>query len=157
VGLDLVATQCIGRDNNDGDVFQRWICFDAAGRLVAVEKRELNIHEDHIRSMRGSGGQRLLAVANLEDLVPGMGEKIAEDPPIVLLVLDHKNAFGHAFPTCCSTLTGTLTKNVEPWPRADSTQIRPPCKATIRLAIDRPSPVPPSAIAFHMTKAGIEN
>src|SRR6202166_3563819 len=93
--------------------------------------------------MRACGGQRLLAVADLDDVVAGMGEKIAEDAPIVLLVLDHKNAFGHAFPTCCSILIGTLRKNVEPAPSSDSTQIRPPCKATMRVAIDRPSPVPP--------------
>src|SRR6202158_6512400 len=93
-----------------------------------------------------NGGQRPPGVAHLRDVVAGMGEKIAEDAPIILLVLDHKNAFGHAFPTCCSTLTGTFMKNVEPRPGADSTQIRPPCMATIRLAIDRPSPVPPFAL-----------
>jgi len=31
--------------------------------------------------------------------------------------------------------------NVEPFPSADSTHIRPPCNSTIRLAIARPSPV----------------
>src|SRR5258708_25609072 len=96
--------------------------------------------------MRGSGDQRLLAIADLDDVESGMGKKITEDLPIVLLVLDHKNAFGHAFPTCCSTLTGPSKKNVEPQPGADSSQIRPPCIATIRLAIDRPSPVPPFAL-----------
>src|SRR6516164_7550450 len=64
--------------------------------------------------MRGSGGQRPLAVVDLDDFVPGMYKQIAEDPSIVLLVLDHQNSFGHAFPTCCSTLIGTLRKNVEP-------------------------------------------
>src|SRR5262249_31986868 len=44
--------------------------------------------------------------------------------------------------------TGRLTKNVEPLPRTDSTQIRPPCSSTIRLAIANPSPVP--LLAFVM-------
>ena len=33
-------------------------------------------------------------------------------------------------------------KNVEPWPRALSTQIRPPCAWTILLQMARPTPVP---------------
>jgi len=28
---------------------------------------------------------------------------------------------------CCSTTTGSVNANVEPWPGCDSTQIRPPC------------------------------
>jgi hypothetical protein len=46
-----------------------------------------------------------------------MAEEIAEDPPIVLLVLDNKNALCHAFTTCCWTSTATSRKNVEPAPR----------------------------------------
>jgi hypothetical protein len=34
-------------------------------------------------------------------------------------------------------------KNVEPLPGSDDTQMRPPCMLTMRLAIARPSPVPP--------------
>ena len=45
--------------------------------------------------------------------------------------------------TCRSTRTGSANRKVEPRPRADSTQIRPPCISTIRLAMARPSPVPP--------------
>ena len=98
------------------------MCFSAGSPLmrrvasVAIEKRELNVHEDRIGMVRRSGGDRLLAVADLDDVKSAMDEKMAEDLPVVLLVLDHKNAFGHAFPTCCSTLTGTFMKNVEPQP-----------------------------------------
>src|SRR5690606_31251902 len=49
----------------------------------------------------------------------------------------------HQCPTCCSTFTGTVNEKVEPSPRWESTQMRPPCISTIRLEIDRPSPVPP--------------
>jgi hypothetical protein len=138
----LVAAQRIGGDDNDRNTSQRRVSLDAAGRLVAVEERELNIHEDHIGLMRGRGRQRRLAVANLEYFVPGIGKKIAKNYTIILLILDHENAFGHMCPTCCSTLTGTSMKNVEPKPGADFTQIRPPCIATMRCEIDRPSPVP---------------
>src|ERR1700674_4314911 len=49
--LALVAAQRIGGDDDDGDVLQRRIGLDAAGRLVAVEKWELNVHKDHIGMM----------------------------------------------------------------------------------------------------------
>jgi hypothetical protein len=108
----------------------------------------LNVHQDDIGTMRGSGGQRLLAVSDLDDLESGMGEEIAEDPLIVLLVLDNKNALGHAFTTCCSTSTGTSRKNVEPAPnsfpagglcqgkeRASSRRYRRPLASVRRLSV----------------------
>src|SRR6516225_5793752 len=149
--LGLVTTQCIGGDDDDGDVFQRRIGLDTACSLVAVEKRKLNVHEDHIGVLRGSGAQSLFAVTDLDDLESSMAKEIAKDPPIVLLVLDHQNALCHAFPTCCSTSTGTSRKKVEPAPSSDSTQIRPPCMATIRRAIDRPSPVPPFGLVVELS------
>src|SRR6516162_876234 len=50
-----------------------------------------------------------------------------------------------------STSTGTSRKNVEPAPGSDSTQIRPPCMAMIRWAIDRPSPVPPFVLVDELS------
>ena len=44
---------------------------------------------------------------------------------------------------CCSTSTGSETKNVDPCPSRESTQMRPPCSSMIRFEIARPSPVPP--------------
>jgi hypothetical protein len=44
---------------------------------------------------------------------------------------------------CCSTMTGSVNANVEPWPGCDSTQIRPPCISMMRLDIASPKPVPP--------------
>jgi hypothetical protein len=44
---------------------------------------------------------------------------------------------------CCSTVTGSVNRKVEPWPGADSTQIFPPCISMMRLEIASPSPVPP--------------
>ena len=37
---------------------------------------------------------------------------------------------------------GIVKINVEPFPSADSTHIRPPWRSTIRLQIARPTPVP---------------
>jgi hypothetical protein len=45
--------------------------------------------------------------------------------------------------TCCSTTTGSVKENVEPWPTCDSTQILPPCISMMRLDIASPNPVPP--------------
>jgi len=45
--------------------------------------------------------------------------------------------------TCCSTTTGRVNANVEPWPGWDSTQIRPPCISMMRFDMARPKPVPP--------------
>jgi hypothetical protein len=45
--------------------------------------------------------------------------------------------------TCCSTMTGNVKANVEPWPGCDSTQILPPCISMIRLDMASPNPVPP--------------
>src|SRR5215207_3427389 len=39
--------------------------------------------------------------------------------------------------------TGISKAKVEPRPSVDSTQMRPPCSSTIRLAMLNPSPVPP--------------
>ena len=36
-----------------------------------------------------------------------------------------------------------MKEKVDPSPRADSTQRRPPCSSTIRREIDSPSPLPP--------------
>ena len=55
----------------------------------------------------------------------------------------HQNALAHAGSTCCSTMTGSVKVNVEPWPGCDSTQILPPCISMMRLDMASPKPVPP--------------
>ena len=51
-----------------------------------------------IRSGRCSAAaaSALLAVLGLDHLVAGAGQQIAQDLPVVLLVLDHENALAHA-------------------------------------------------------------
>ena len=104
---------------------------------------KLDVHQDQVGLLLGDRGERLLAVLGLDHLVAGAGQQIAQDLPVVLLVLDHQNALGHACLACRSTVIGSVKEKVEPWPGADSTQIRPPCISTMRLEIARPRPVPP--------------
>ena len=41
---------------------------------------------------------------------------------------------------CCSTTTGWVNANVEPWPGCDPTQIRPPCISMMRFDMASPKP-----------------
>src|SRR5262249_47193186 len=87
--------------------------------------------------------QRFLSVLGFNDLVSGAGEQIAQDAPVVRLILHHQDTLAHRCASPQSTLIGSVKKNVDPFPGADSTQIRPLCISMIRLAMDSPSPVPP--------------
>src|SRR6516165_1879357 len=50
---------------------------------------------------------------------------------------------------CCSTTTGSVNVNVEPWPGCDSTQILPPCISMMRLDME------PQAGAALLARDGI--
>src|ERR1051326_4625455 len=52
----LVAAQRIRCDHDDRDRAQRRIGLEPAGRLVAVEDRQLNVHEDQVGPLRRRGG-----------------------------------------------------------------------------------------------------
>src|SRR5512134_1339975 len=86
--------------------------------------------------------RRLLSSVSLDRLVPGAGQEIAQDTAVVLLILDHQYPSRHAVSLCASTRTGKLKQKVEPFPAAASTQMRPPCISTMRLAMESPNPVP---------------
>src|SRR6185503_1412338 len=81
----------------------------------------------------------------LDNLMTDAAEQVAQDLPVVFLVLDHKN-LAHAFSTCRSTLTGNSNEKVEPRPGSDSTHSLPPCISMMRREIARPSPVPPFSL-----------
>jgi hypothetical protein len=49
------------------------------------------------------------------------------------MILDHQNPLVHIAPLYRSTRTGSLNQKVEPFPRLDSTQMRPPCISAMRL------------------------
>ena len=104
---------------------ERRIGLDPPRRLVAVHDRKLDVHQDQVGPLLGHRVERLLAVLGLVHFVVGARQQVAQDLPIVLLVLDHQNAFGHGCLACCSALTGSVNEKVEPWPTLDSTQILP--------------------------------
>src|SRR5215510_3429863 len=141
--LAFIAAQSIGRDRDDWNCAQRRVGLDAARYLVAVEQRQLDVHQDQVRPFPSCNSQRFLPIFGFDDLVPGVRQQIPENPPIVLLILDYQDAFAHDGPSSRCTLTGRVKKNVDPLSTSDSTQIRPLCISMIRLAIDKPSPVPP--------------
>src|SRR5262249_20670165 len=128
-------------------------CLDPARGLVAVDAGELDVHEDQVRPFRPGQRHRVLAGPGLDDLERVGGQQVAEDAPVVLLVVDDEDARAHArapgrrSATGRSTWMGTVNENVEPSPSVDSTQRRPPCISTIRREMARPSPVPPLALA----------
>src|SRR6266516_1638597 len=133
-----IAARIIGCDGDHGDR----IGLEPARRLVAVKGRELDVHQDEVRPMRCRRCKPCLAVFSLNDLEISAREQIAQDLPIVFLILDHADALAHHCPAWASTRTGSVKENVDPLPGSDSTQIRPPCNSMMRLAIDKPRPVP---------------
>src|SRR5580704_7251994 len=142
----LIAAQRVRSHDDDRDGFEIGIGFDAPRRLVAVEQRQLDVHENEIGAFRLRRDDPRLAVAGFAHGIAGAAEKIAQDLAIVLLILDHENPLAHDFPAWCSTRNGTVNEKVEPAPRLDSTHNLPPCISMMRFAIDRPRPVPPLAL-----------
>src|SRR5262245_37816056 len=141
--LALVARERIRGHDNDRDGTGRRVGFEPARGFVAVHHRQLNVHQDQVGALSADRGERFLTVLRLDQLVTGVTQEIAQDLPVVHLILDHQDACAHQCPTCFSTLTGTVKENVDPRPSSDSTHSRPPCISMMRLAIASPSPVPP--------------
>src|SRR5215471_8474873 len=141
--LLLFTTERIRGDRDDRDRSQRWVGLDFASGCVAVDDRQLDVHQNQIGPLLCDSLQRLLPVFGLGDLIIGRGQHIADDLTIIRLVLHHQNALAHVGSTCRSTMTGSVKVNVEPSPGCDSTQIRPPCISIMRLEMASPKPVPP--------------
>src|SRR5262249_44178759 len=135
--------QRVGGDGDDWNRPQRRNGLDFARDLVAVHDRQLDTHENEIRSLFCHCCKRLLAVLGFRDFVIGASEHVADDLAIVRLVLDHQNALAHAASTWRWTVTGSVKAKVEPWPGCDTTQILPPCISIMRFDIASPRPVPP--------------
>ncbi len=92
---------------------------------------------------RSAAASALLAGHRLDQFVAAGRQQVAHDPAIVLLVLDHQDALAHVLPPCSFGSHRNAEEEVEPFPTVDSTQMRPPCISTMRLAIASPRPVPP--------------
>ena len=63
--------------------------------------------------------------------------QVAQDTPVIGLSFDDQDARAHVASFCCSTRIGSVNQKVEPFPRCDSTQTRPPCISMMRLTIAR--------------------
>ena len=140
---------------------------DAARRLVPVDAGQLDVHQDQIGLLALGRRDPFEPVDRLDQLVAGALQQVADDLAVVLGVLDDEDALRHAAPIntgagsrplapaassmISSTRTGSTTRNVAPLPRAESTEIVPPCISTMRFEIARPSPVPPFLRVFELS------
>jgi len=103
-----VATRCACRVSlpgqrirsyrDDGDRSQYRVSLEAAGSLITVNARQLNIHENEVRPMRRRRSKSRLAVRRLDDLEISAREQIPQDLPIVQLIFDHQDAPAHDGP-----------------------------------------------------------
>src|SRR5262249_47870667 len=128
---------------------------DAPRRLVAVDARQLDVHQDEVGLLALGRRDALDAVHRVDQVVAGGGQEVKNDLPVILGVFDDENAFCHAVPiispasspssssAACSTRIGSVTRKVAPCPSCDSTSIEPPCISTMRFEIASPRPVPP--------------
>src|SRR6266487_4857213 len=107
-GFVSIPAQRIGGDHNDGDGSQRRVRLEATRGFVAVEDRELNVHENEVRPMRRRRSQPRFAILGLDDFEIGIREQIPQDLPIIFLVLDHQDALAHDGPACASTRIGRV-------------------------------------------------
>src|SRR5580692_4527479 len=145
--LFLVAGQRVRRHHNDRDRLELGIGLDPPRRLVAVEHRHLDIHQNQIRPVRFRRGDALRAVFGFDEVEADAGQEVAQNLPVFHLIFHHQNPLAHgAFSAVCPSppaFTGSLMVKVEPLPSSESTWMRPPCSSTMRLEIARPKPVPP--------------
>ena len=79
---------------------ERRVGLDAPRRLVAVDARKLDVHEDEVRLLRRGRRVRALAVMRLDHVVARGAQQVAQDLPVVLVILDDQDALGHAVPPC---------------------------------------------------------
>src|SRR6266516_7619145 len=97
-GLAVIPGQRIGGDDDDGNGMQYRVGLDSARRLVAVDARELDIHEYQVRLVLRRRCQARLAIFGFDDFEIGAREQISQDLPIVFLMLDYQDALAHDRP-----------------------------------------------------------
>ena len=87
---------------------ERGIGLDPPRRFVAVETRELDVHEDQVRALLLCRRNPFLPRHGLDHVDAGAGEKEAQDAPVFLVILDDQDSLVHVFSDCRSTLSGTV-------------------------------------------------
>ena len=93
--LLIVAAHGEGGHHDDRNMGDLRIGLDLAGHFQPVQARQLDVHDDQVRTLLGGGGQPLEAVDRLDHLEIGAGQEVAHDAPVVLLILDHQDASAH--------------------------------------------------------------
>src|SRR6516164_2703520 len=141
-GLDVVAAQRVRGHRDDRDRAKCEVTLDPARRLISIEARELDIHEDQVGTLRLRKSYPFFPRDGLDDLIAGAREEVPQNAPVVLVVLGYQDSFPHQAFGSHSAATGSSNQKVEPCPGLDVTPTRPRCNSTIRLAIVRPRPVP---------------
>ena len=81
-----------------GDGMQHRVGLEPACGLIAIETRQLDVHENEVRPVRCRSCQPRFAIHGFDDLEIGTREQIPQDLPIVFLILDHQDAFVHHGP-----------------------------------------------------------
>src|SRR5215813_10696947 len=71
--------------------------------------------------------------------------------PLSLSLIHRLFEIRHAADFRSSARAGSSIWKVEPLPKVDSTQMRPPCISTICLAMASPRPVPPLALVLELS------
>ena len=131
---------------DDRDLLRPRLLADRAGNGPAVELRQQEVDQHRVRTLAPGQLETGHAIRGGEGLVSRAADDAPRDVEVVGLVFDDEDA-GHqlapATATAARTWTGMVKLNTLPPSMSLSTQIRPPCSATRRLLIARPSPVPP--------------
>ena len=125
--LGFVAGQRVRGDGDDRNMTQIRIGLDPPRRLIAIDDRKLNVHENEIRPALGRHCDALLAVDRLDQLEAGIGEQILRMRR--LFSVSSMTRISLLMPVASAPLTriGTTMVKVEPTPTIDCTSMRPPC------------------------------
>src|SRR5687767_4601966 len=115
--LDVVAAQRVRGHGDDRDVAELRVGLDAPGRLVAVEARELDVHEDQVGTLLLRRRHALLPRGRLDRLQATARQQQPEDAPVLLVVVDRQHPLLHGLSAGRSTRSGTVTWKVAPLPR----------------------------------------
>src|SRR6266516_3539491 len=146
VGAELEPDHAIDRARGGGEHDDRHAgaALEVADDREPILRRHIEIEHDQVRHLLRDGlAQTDTAIAQAD--VEAMHAQIVSDHFAGgLFVVHHDDVlrWGH--------VTGNVILNVAPFPGpALSTSIRPPCRSTIRLTIERPRPVEVSpAVGF---------
>src|SRR6185295_18551015 len=102
----------------------------------------MNVQDNQV----GTNLARLLhglpAVAGLENLITGVFQNRPDQLPPGLPIVRHQHFFHGRCAFRPGSVTGSVTKNVLPFPGRLSTRMVPPCCSTRRFVMAKPNPVP---------------